>query len=170
MEGHITTIKADLGKQEEIERVWDQIIKKFKRVDILINNAAIVRGKKLKDLSFAQMKQTVDINLMAYIHLSMLFLKQGSKSEDSKSLHLVNVCSVAGMQGMARQTDYCTSKFGMRGFSQCLRSELSDFGPRTRLTTLYPYTIDTGLFDGYNPLMDYLVPKLKTHWVALRSH
>ena len=61
---------------EEIERVsmWDKIIEEFGRIDILINNAAIARGKAFKDMEYIEFKETIDINYLAYVHLSHLFL------------------------------------------------------------------------------------------------
>ena len=46
------------------------------RIDILINNAAIARGKTFKEMSFEDYKQTTSINFLSYVRLTHLFLKQ----------------------------------------------------------------------------------------------
>ena len=71
---NINIIKADLSKSEDIEAMWKQIITKCKRVDILINNAARVQGKRLKDMSMDDFRKSIETNLLAYVHLSKLFL------------------------------------------------------------------------------------------------
>ena len=71
-----TIIKADLSKEEEVEAAWNQIISTCKRVDILINNAARVQGKKLKDMDMHEFRKSISINLLAYVHLAKLFLDQ----------------------------------------------------------------------------------------------
>jgi short-subunit dehydrogenase len=44
--------KVDIGEPSQVEKTWNEIIKKFQKVNILINNAAIARGKLLRDLPF----------------------------------------------------------------------------------------------------------------------
>ena len=72
---NIKIIKYDLSKSEDIEVMWKQIITQCKRVDILVNNAARVQGKRLKDMSMDDFRKSIETNLLAYVHLSKLFLE-----------------------------------------------------------------------------------------------
>ena len=67
-------IKCNLENFDEIQTIWNQIIKDEGRIDILINNAAIARGKTFKELSFEEYLQTIHINYLSYVKLTHLFL------------------------------------------------------------------------------------------------
>ena len=91
---------------------------------MLINNAAIARGKYLDELSLDQFKKTIDINLFSVVHLNKLFMSQKSIIDnDAKKgdFHIVHMCSVASRATSIKNSDYCTSKFAMRGYISCLR-------------------------------------------------
>ena len=67
-------IKCDLSQKHERLNAWNHIIQKYKRVDVLINNAAIARVKQFSEMSFEQYEETVQINYLAYVHLTKLFM------------------------------------------------------------------------------------------------
>lgn len=62
--------------------------------------------------------------------------------------HIVNISSLAGVGGVSGLVDYCASKHGAVGFSEALRSELIQLGLPITVTTVCPYYINTGMFDG----------------------
>ena len=64
---NIEFFKLDVSDKKEVEATWHKIISKYKKVNILINNAAIARGKKFLDLSFEQYVKTQEINYFAYV-------------------------------------------------------------------------------------------------------
>jgi len=78
-------------------------------------------------------------------------------------LHVVNVSSIAGHMTCARNSDYSASKFALTGFSDALRQELE---PHQKMTNFYPYYINTGLFEGFNPKLGFILPTLDQHFVA----
>jgi len=62
--------------------------------------------------------------------------------------HIVNISSLAGVGGVSGLVDYCASKHGAVGFSEALRSELIQLELPITVTTVCPYYINTGMFDG----------------------
>ena len=70
----VSLIKADLSKAEEIDRVWTKITANNSKVDILVNNAARVQGKRLMDMQMSDFRESIQVNLLAYVHLTKLFL------------------------------------------------------------------------------------------------
>lgn len=62
--------------------------------------------------------------------------------------HIVNIASVAGLVGANRLADYCASKFADVGFTEALDNELVAEGHNVNVTTVCPYYINTGMFDG----------------------
>ena len=73
--------------------MWEKVILKYERVHILVNNAAIARGKTIKSLTIEEFRITMAINFLSIVHLSKLFV--GQKMIDQHN-HLVNINSVAG--------------------------------------------------------------------------
>jgi all-trans-retinol dehydrogenase (NAD+) len=63
--------------------------------------------------------------------------------------HIVNVASIAGQVGGCSLTDYCASKFADVGFTESLCYELAATNKNIHITTVCPYLISTGLFDGF---------------------
>ena len=143
--------------------MWAQVISRYSKVDILINNAAHVHGKKFKDMHISEFRKTISVNLLAYVHLAKLFLMQ----KNDLDLHLVNVNSIAGHCASQANTDYCSSKYGIHGFTDALRHELP---VGTKMTNFYPYYIDTGLFKGFKPLLGVLIPMLTPECVGRRMY
>jgi all-trans-retinol dehydrogenase (NAD+) len=66
--------------------------------------------------------------------------------------HIVNISSLAGVAGVSGLVDYCASKHGAVGFSEALRSELLSLGQPITVTTVCPFYIDTGMFEGVKTL------------------
>ena len=68
--------------------------------------------------------------------------------------HIVNVASLAGLAGINGLVDYCASKHGAVGLSEALRSELLSQGLPITVTTVCPYYVNTGMFDGVKTLLE----------------
>lgn len=67
-------MKINLANQSEIEAKWREISLKHGPMHLLINNAAICLGRKVSELASEQVKLTININLMSYVSLMMLFM------------------------------------------------------------------------------------------------
>lgn len=100
------------------------------------------------------------------MHLTKLFVDRETTG------HIVNMISVAGMQGMTamRNTDYSASKAALTAFFDSLRQEFLDEGSPIKITNIYPYIIDTDLFAGFSGLALYLIPILRKKSVAFRVY
>lgn len=137
---------CDLAIREEIKRTAAGILKDFGGVDILVNNAGIANGDSLADLSFDDIKKTIDVNLMGPIWFTKTVLP--SMIQNGRG-QIVNIASAAGLMGIPRLSDYCASKFGLVGFSDALRLELKGGGYKNiKVTCVCPSYIDTGMFKG----------------------
>lgn len=82
---------------------------------------------------------------------------------------LVNLSSIAGHMTCSRNNIYCASKFALTGFLEAMRQELLG-QPQIAQTNFYPYYINTGLFDGFDPLLDKIIPTLDENVVADRMY
>jgi len=66
--------------------------------------------------------------------------------------------------------DYCASKHAMKAFAEALRMEVVDEGLDFKVTTVFPYTINTGMFEGFKPRLEYLLPALDQNHVTDRVY
>ncbi|KAI0722812.1 retinal short-chain dehydrogenase/reductase [Earliella scabrosa] len=142
---NITYYKCDVSKWEEVERVAKQIVEELGHPTMLINNAGVVQGKSILDLSPEDIHQTFSVNTLAHFWTLKAFLPEMIKQNKG---HVINVSSVAGMVGMARMTDYGASKAALINLHESLRYELDHVhnAPGVRTTLLIAGHVMTPLF------------------------
>ncbi|CAG9564647.1 unnamed protein product [Danaus chrysippus] len=152
---------VDLADKESVYAAADKVKKEVGKVDILINNAGVVFGETLLDLSDTAIETTYKVNILAHYWTTKSFLPDMISSGKG---HIVTVGSVAGLLGTYRCTDYSATKFATVGFHESLFTELRAHGHNTIYSTLVcPYYINTGMFDGVTPR---LMPMLEPDYVA----
>jgi dehydrogenase/reductase SDR family member 7B len=115
---------ADVSDLQDSIRFRDEVIAKFGKMDVLINNAGISMRALFKDLDPSVIKKVVDINLMGAVYCSKAFLPEIIKSRGS----IVGISSVAGYRGLPGRTGYSAAKFGLQGFLEALRTEMISEG------------------------------------------
>ncbi|HNU92562.1 MAG TPA: SDR family oxidoreductase [Spirochaetota bacterium] len=151
MRARVESHVCDISDRRSVERMAQTIRRQSDPVDILVNNAGIVTGKSFLDLSFDELKRTMDVNFLGMALLTGIFLPG---MVERNSGHIVNIASSAGLIGIPRMSDYCASKFAAVGFSESLRLELLKFGHTgVRVSCVCPYLIDTGMFRGFRPFV-----------------
>lgn len=126
--GKIYLYKLDVTDEENIDKVCEDVIKKFGKIDILINNAGgSARDKKnfnyLQDIKV--IKEVIEVNLLGTMlctrKIEPIMVKQ-------KSGKIINMGSVIGTNGLAQFTDYAAAKAGIIGFTKSLAIELAEHG------------------------------------------
>jgi len=156
---------CDLASREEIAVVAARTLAESGPIDILINNAGIVSGKNLLDISDGEIERTFQVNTLALFWTVRAFLPSMLERDSG---HLVTVASAAGFAGTAKLTDYCSSKFAAVGFDESLRLELKQQNSKVITTVVCPFYTDTGMFDGVKTRFSWLLPILKPEAVARR--
>jgi len=137
----------------------------FGDVEILINNAGIVSGKKLLETSEKMIEKTLQVNTISHAYTVREFLP--AMLQKNKG-HIVTIASAAGTVGVCGLADYCASKFGAFGFDESLRMELKQLKSNVRTTCICPYYINTGMFDGVQSKYEFLLPILQESYVSKR--
>lgn len=132
-------------------------------IDILVNCAGVVTGKKLLDADEAAIRRTFDVNTMALYWTTKAFLP-GIRERNHGSI--VNIASAAGLTGVAKQTDYSASKWAAVGFTESLRGELRAEGSRVNTLVVCPFYINTGMFAGVQTKFPRLLPILEENNVS----
>ncbi|MDN6177500.1 MAG: SDR family oxidoreductase [Micrococcaceae bacterium] len=134
-------------------------------VDVVVNNAGVVSGKRLLDASEEALEATIQVNVMALYWVTRAFL--GGMIERRHG-SIVTVSSAAGMVGVAKQPDYSASKFAAFGFAESLRVELAKDGTGVNSLVVCPYYISTGMFEGVKTRFPLILPILKPDYVVTR--
>jgi short-subunit dehydrogenase len=112
-------IKGDIIAAQTLSRLAE--VAKQQDIDILINNAGIYLNKALLTTPDIDIRNVLEVNLIAPMLLTRRILPIFQKK---KSGLVININSVAGKSWGKGETAYCASKFGLRGFSQCLQYEV----------------------------------------------
>lgn len=139
--GEIFAGTVDLRNEKETRAFAGETISQFGRVDILVNNAGILphRGDFSKN-KFSQINNTIDTNLKGTLFMTRAVLGSMLKR---KSGTIINMSSLAGVTGYSEMAIYSATKFGIMGFSEALREELSDKG--IKVYVICPGAVKTDL-------------------------
>jgi all-trans-retinol dehydrogenase (NAD+) len=148
--------QCDLSDRQEIQDTARRVLAEHGPVDILINNAGIVSGKPLLELSDEAIERTFQVNALSLFWTTRAFLP-GMLAKNQG--HIVTIASAGGLIGVPRMTDYSASKFAAIGFDDALRVELKRLGHHgIRTTVVCPYYINTGMFKGVKTRVPWLLP------------
>jgi 3-oxoacyl-[acyl-carrier protein] reductase len=119
---------SDASNFEDTDRVVNEIVKEFGRIDVLVNNAGITKDTLLMRMTEDQWDAVINVNLKSVFNFTKAaqrtMLKQRSGS-------IVNLSSVVGVSGNAGQANYSASKAGIIGFTKSIARELGSRGVRS---------------------------------------
>lgn len=116
----VLSIVADSAIEEDNQRIINETIKKFQKIDILINNAGISMRALFEDTKIEVIKQIMDINFYGMVYATKYALPYILESKGS----IVGISSINGYRGTPARTGYTASKFAMNGFLEALRTEV----------------------------------------------
>jgi 3-oxoacyl-[acyl-carrier protein] reductase len=114
------------------QKLVDDVVAEFGRIDILINNAGITRDNLLMRMSEDQWDEVMNVNLKSVFNLTKASLRTFLKQ---KSGSIINMSSVVGVMGNAGQGNYAASKAGIIGFSKSMAKELGSRNIRCNVIT-----------------------------------
>lgn len=112
--------EVDVTKDEQVESAIKQIIERYKKIDILVNSAGIVRLENAESLSLSDWQQTLDINLTAVYRISQIVGRQFIAQRSGK---IINLASQAGVIALEKHLAYCVSKAGIISMTKVLAIE-----------------------------------------------
>jgi len=132
-------IRCDVSQEDQVKSMIEEIITKFGKLDILVNNAAIVFDVPLFEKTVDKWQKTMAVNLIG----SFLCAKYSSKYLLESKGNIVNVCSTSGYNNFApTSADYDSSKVGLISLTKNLAKELA---PIVRVNGVAPGWIDTDM-------------------------
>ncbi len=148
---------VDVGDPDAVLAARDRL----PPVDVLVNNAGVVSGKRFADLTPEDVRRTFRVNLEALFWTTRAFLPGMIRRGSGR---LVTMASAGGLVGVPALSDYCASKFGAVGFHESVRAELRGSG--VGATLVCPFFVNTGMFAGVRTRFPSLLPILEPERVA----
>lgn len=133
---------CDISNKTEVIKLGRDVMHRFGRVDVLVNNAGFGFFGKVQDQSIEQIESVTATNYYGMIYCTKVFL---DSMLYNKSGHIVNVASVAASFGVPGLAAYCGSKYAMLGFSESLYHELHGTG--VGITVVSPIAVKTNFFN-----------------------
>ena len=134
------TAVVDVTKADQVETCAQKTLDKFKKIDILINNAGITRDSLLVRMSESDWDQVLGVNLKGAFNCTKAVSKIMMKQRDGR---IVNIASIIGIMGNAGQANYAASKGGLIAFTKSVAKELAS--RNVRANAIAPGFIETDM-------------------------
>lgn len=115
-------VKGDVSNFEDCEKMIKEVIEKFGRIDVLVNNAGITKDTLLMKMTKEDFEQVINVNLVGTFNMSKNVIQYMMKQRNGR---IINISSVVGISGNAGQTNYAASKAGIIGFTKSLAKEVA---------------------------------------------
>lgn len=126
--GNATALQMDVGDLDSVSAVRDQVISKFGRIDVLVNNAGIdPHYSSMEKTSLEQWDEIINVNLTGVFRCCRLL---GEPMLEQRAGSIINISSIAGHIGLKRQVPYCSSKGGVEQLTRSLAYDWAEFGVR----------------------------------------
>lgn len=135
-------IKADVSLGSDVKKMADQVINQWEYLDVLVNNAGIIRDKMLLFIDEEDWDRVIDVNLKGTYLCSRAFIKSMIARRSGR---IINTASPSAITGRAGQTNYSASKGGVISFTKSLSKEVARLG--ITVNAVCPGIISTPLTD-----------------------
>jgi NAD(P)-dependent dehydrogenase (short-subunit alcohol dehydrogenase family) len=138
-------IKTDITSVREVRKFAVQIEKKFERVDVLVNNAAVDTSGNVEDTSEEDFKRIIDVNVYGMFLVTKYLIPLMKKGKKGGSI--INVASSIGLMGMAKRLAYTTSKGAVVNFTRSMAMDYVE--DNIRVNAIAPGGIYTEMVDEF---------------------
>lgn len=123
--GSASIWQADVSLREEVDRMRDAILKEYKKVEILVNNAGIVMDKTFAKMDLDAWEQVLSVNLNGTFNCTKAFIQNMLERNFGR---IVNITSIVGQTGNLEQANYAAANAGIIGLTKTLGKELARKG------------------------------------------
>ena len=130
--------KLDVSSFSDVEEFFQEVVREFQRVDVLVNNAGITRDAFLMRMSEDQWDQALMVNLKSVFNCTKAAMRSMIKERSGR---IINISSVVGEIGNIGQSNYAASKAGIMGFTKSVARELATRG--ITVNAVAPGFVDT---------------------------
>lgn len=140
--GEALIVEGDVSEEGSAEAVVSQVLERWSRIDILINNAGINRDRLLLRMNLEDWDQVLDVNLRGTFLCSKFVMPQMIKQRKGR---IVNISSVVGLSGNPGQANYAAAKAGLIGFTKAVAREVAS--RNVTVNAVAPGFVTTGMVE-----------------------
>ncbi|EGV43573.1 SDR family NAD(P)-dependent oxidoreductase [Bizionia argentinensis JUB59] len=148
--------QVDVSSNEHVQNTAKKVKQDVGVVDVVINNAGIIIGKFFLEHSVTDIDNTMKINAIGPMYITKVFLDD---MLNQNSGHICNIASSGGLISNPKMSVYAASKWALIGWSDSLRLEMKQLKKDVHITTILPYYIHTGMFEGVKSKIPILEPE-----------
>jgi NAD(P)-dependent dehydrogenase (short-subunit alcohol dehydrogenase family) len=141
----IAFVQLDVTDEAQAKAAIDEAMKRFGRIDVLVNNAGYSLLGNFEQMTTAEIQQQFAPNFYGVVHVMQAALPVMRRQ---RSGHIINISSVAGVVGLKHCAAYAATKFAVEGLSLSVATEVEKFG--IKITVVEPGFFRTGLLDVKN--------------------
>lgn len=140
-DGYAIGMAADVRDLASQQRVVDEVVGQWERLDYVIANAGVGHFAPIQELTSEQWQETIDINLTGVFNTAKATIDQLAKTEG----YFISIASLAGTNFFEKGSAYNASKFGLVGFTQAIMLDLRSLG--IKVSTIMPGSVATEFGD-----------------------
>lgn len=135
-------IKTNVRNYAEVEASFNKIKKEIgEHIEVLVNNAGLGYFGNLEEISLDQWHEMYETNVDGIFYCCKQVI---ADMKNRESGHIINISSVAGLEGYPQVSAYCSTKWAVKGLSEALYKECRDH--RVKVTCVYPGSVKTDFF------------------------
>lgn len=135
---NLLPLKLDITDEKDVQKAIANGIEKFGQIDVVVNNAGYNLLGNIEELSDAEFRETMNVNLFAIANIIRNILPHFRKQNSG---HIINTASIMGYTSYPANGSYSASKYAVIGLSEALAQEVTPFG--IKVTVLVPGTFRT---------------------------
>ncbi|WPH04680.1 Hypothetical protein R9X50_00757300 [Acrodontium crateriforme] len=138
----VHAVKLDVSKPSEIALFIPNLPKEFQEIDVLVNNAGMVKGvDKVGDIKAEDYEEMIATNVTGLVNMTQACLNVMKKRGETGQGDIINIGSIAGRAGYPGGSIYCATKSAVRTFCEAMRAEL--VSTRIRISIIEPGQVET---------------------------
>jgi short-subunit dehydrogenase len=138
----VDTYVVNVADQKQVEKLAADVLKKYGRLDVLINNAGVGYMGEIATTPIEQWRRLMDVDFWGVLYHTYAFLPSMIKNKGGQ---IINVSSGQAFFQLPTWGPYAAIKAALGVFSEVLHWEVRKYG--VKVTTVYPYMVNTGLYD-----------------------
>ena len=159
---NVFPIHADVASEDDVNKTYEMFLKEFSKLDCLVNNAGI--GGGWSEITSLDLKAFHDVYSVNVFGAAMMGSKAAQLFKKQNYGNIINIASTAALKGYANGTIYSSSKFALRGMTQCWQADLRKYNVRVILVN--PSEVTTAFGNPKRVERDEIPNKLRSEEIA----